>query len=66
MPCIVMLWCRSAVLAECVFDGVRAKMSHLRAQLADREASLVMLQQVCMLGRSMCSASKQCSIRAAG
>jgi hypothetical protein len=34
------------VLAESVFDGVRAKMSHLRAQLNDREASLAALQQV--------------------
>lgn len=33
------------MLAESVFDGVRAKMSHLRAQLTDREASLVALQQ---------------------
>lgn len=37
---------RSALLAESVFDGVRAKMAHLRTGLQERDATIAAVQQV--------------------
>lgn len=36
---------RSAVLAESVFDGVKAKMGRLKVQLVEKETALQTLQQ---------------------
>lgn len=65
-PNVHNVMCRSAVLAESVFDGVRTKMSQLRAQLAEKEGTLAALQQVRLACSSPAAAADHTAALAVG